>query len=106
MTLPEPRPAGRRGRTRIDGERRIDLAKRAGQRRGWSSGTFSLYGEDTVKRYQTFLATWRPAGGVSRVVPVDEPDGRSRLLLHRPRGERGRPPGPGGRSVQPGERFS
>jgi hypothetical protein len=74
-TLPEPRPAGRRGRPRIDGERRIDLAKRAGQRRGWSSGTFMRYGKATRKRYQTFVATWRPAGGAIRVVLVDEPDG-------------------------------
>ncbi len=25
-----------------------------------------------MKRYKTFLATWRPAGGVIRVVLVDE----------------------------------
>jgi hypothetical protein len=74
-TVPEPRPKGRRGRPRIDGERRIDLAKRAGQRRGWTTGVFDLYGEKTVKRYKTFLATWRPAGGVIRVVLVDEPTG-------------------------------
>ena len=53
----------------------IDLAKRAGQRRGWSTDTFELYGERVVKRYKTFLATWRPAGGVIRVVLVDEPTG-------------------------------
>ena len=28
-----------------------------------------------MKRYKTFLATWRPAGGVIRVVLVDEPTG-------------------------------
>ena len=53
----------------------IDLAKRGGQRRGWSSDTFELYGEKVVKKYKTFLATWRPAGGVIRVVLVDEPTG-------------------------------
>jgi hypothetical protein len=74
-TVPGPRPPGRPGRTRIYGERRIDLAKRAGQRRGWTTGTFVLYGEPTVKRYKTFLATWRPAGGAIRVVLVDEPTG-------------------------------
>ena len=74
-TVPEPRPKGRRGRPRIYGEHRIDLAKRAGQRRGWSSATFDLYGERVIKRYKTFLATWRPAGGVIRVVLVDEPTG-------------------------------
>jgi hypothetical protein len=29
----------------------------------------------TEKRYKTFVATWRPAGGVIRVVLVDEPKG-------------------------------
>ncbi len=33
-TLPGPRPAGKRGRPRIYGEDKIDLAKRGGQRRG------------------------------------------------------------------------
>jgi hypothetical protein len=74
-TLPGPRPTGKRGRPRTYGEDKIDLAKRGGQRRGWSSDTFELYGEKVVKRYKTFLATWRPAGGVIRVVLVDEPTG-------------------------------
>jgi hypothetical protein len=74
-TVPEPRPKGRRGRPRVYGEHRLDLAKRAGQRRGWTTGLFTLYGEKVVKKYKTFLATWRPAGGVIRVVLVDEPAG-------------------------------
>jgi hypothetical protein len=74
-TVPEPRSKGRRGRPRIYGEDRIDLAKRAGQRRGWSTGVFTLYGERSVKRYKTFTATWRPAGGPIRVVLIDEPTG-------------------------------
>jgi hypothetical protein len=74
-TLPGPRPAGQRGRPRTYGPNKIDLAKRAGQRRGWSSDTFDLYGEEVVKRYKTFTATWRPAGGAIRVVLVDEPTG-------------------------------
>jgi hypothetical protein len=69
-TVPGPRPPGRRGRPRVYGEHRIDLARRGGQRRGWSSGVFDLYGKPTVKRSRTFLATWRPAGGVIRVVLV------------------------------------
>jgi hypothetical protein len=73
-TVPGP-PPGRRGRPRIYGKETISLAKRAGQRRGWSTGVFDLYGEKMVKRYKTFLATWRPAGGVIRVVLVDEPTG-------------------------------
>jgi hypothetical protein len=74
-TLPGPRRAGKRGRPRTYGEGVIDLAERAGQRRGWSSDTFELYGEKVVKKYKTFLAAWRPAGGAIRVVLVDEPTG-------------------------------
>jgi DDE superfamily endonuclease len=74
-TVPGPRAPGRRGRPRIYGESRIELAKRAGQRRGWTTGTFELYGERVRKRYKTFEATWRPAGGIIRVVLVDEPTG-------------------------------
>lgn len=73
-TVPVPR-AGSPGRPRKYGERRIELAKRAGQRRGWESGTFELYGKAVPKRYKTFVATWRPAGGAIRVVLVDEPKG-------------------------------
>jgi hypothetical protein len=76
-SLPPEAPADRRGpgRPRVYGAERISLAKRAGQRRGWSTGVFDLYGEKKVKRYKTFLATWKPAGGVIRVVLVDEPTG-------------------------------
>ena len=74
-TVPGPRVAGRRGRPRIYGENRIELAKRAGQRRGWTTEVFELYGKPAKKRYKTFVATWRPVGGIIRVVLVDEPDG-------------------------------
>jgi hypothetical protein len=67
--------SGTRGRPRIYGEHRIDLAKRGGQKRGWATGTFTLYGKATAKRYKSFTATWRPAGGAIRVVLVDEPNG-------------------------------
>ena len=67
--------SGKRGRPRIYGEHRIDLAKRGGQRRGWATEAFTLYGKTTTKRYKTFVATWRPAGGAIRVVLVDEPSG-------------------------------
>jgi SRSO17 transposase len=73
--VPGKRPAGKRGPNRKYGERRIELAKRAGQRRGWKTGTFELYGKAVVKRYKTFEATWRPVGGVIQVVLVDEPKG-------------------------------
>jgi hypothetical protein len=74
-TVPGPKPKHRPGPPRTYGERRIDLAKRGGQRRGWVTGTFALYGKATPKRYKTFVATWRPAGGPIRVVLVDEPTG-------------------------------
>ena len=70
--LPGPRPKRRRGRPAIYGKRRIVLAKRAGQRRGWRVEDFELYGRKEARRYKTFLATWRPAGGVIRVVLVEQ----------------------------------
>jgi DDE superfamily endonuclease len=72
-TLPSPRRAGQRGRPAIYGPERIELAKRAGQKRGWRREEMTLYGDEIVKVYKTFLATWRPAGGVIRVVLVKEP---------------------------------
>ena len=42
--------------------------------RGWQTGLFSLYGRLVVKKYKTFLATYKPVGGVIRVVLVREPD--------------------------------
>jgi hypothetical protein len=76
-SLPPVVPEDQRGpgRPRIYGTERISLAKRAGQRRGWTTEAFTLYGERVVKRYKTFLATWKPAGGVIRVVLVDEATG-------------------------------
>jgi hypothetical protein len=76
-SLPPVVPEDQRGpgRPRIYGTQRISLAKRAGQRRGWTSEEFLLYGERATKRYKTFLATWEPAGGVIRVVLVEEPGG-------------------------------
>ncbi|HUR55424.1 MAG TPA: transposase [Gemmataceae bacterium] len=74
-TVPGPKPKHRRGPQRTYGERRIDLAKRGGQRCGWATGTFTLYGKATSERYKSFVATWRPAGGAIRVVLVDEPKG-------------------------------
>ena len=74
-SVPGPKPPGRRGPAPTYGDRRIELAKRAGQRRGWTSEVFPLYGQPTRKRSKTFVATWRSAGGAIRVVLVDEPTG-------------------------------
>jgi len=53
-----------RGQPRKYGKQRIDLAKRAGQTRGWRTGLFHVYGRLEVKKYKTFLATYKPVGGV------------------------------------------
>lgn len=76
-SLPPVVPEDQRGpgRPPVYGTARVSLAKRAGQRRGWTTEEFTLYGERVTKRYKTFLATWKPAGGVIRVVLVDEPAG-------------------------------
>ena len=63
-----------RGRPPKYGKDRIDLARRTAQTRGWQTGLFSLYGRLVVKKYKTFLATYKPVGGVIRVVLVREPD--------------------------------
>lgn len=81
--VPKAVPPGQRGRGRPRkyGTKRISLAKRAGQRKGWQEGTFVLYGVEQVKRYKTFLATYRPAGGLIRVVLVIEEDGTWRAYF-------------------------
>jgi DDE superfamily endonuclease len=73
-SVPEPVPPEQRGRGRppIYGKQRLSLAKRAGQKRGWEHVECVQYGHTVVKTIKTFLATWRPAGGVIRVVIVQE----------------------------------
>lgn len=76
MTLPPARRRpGQRGPLPTYGKGRIDLAKRAGQRRGWQRVVCVQYGEAVTKAIKTFLATWRPAGGLIRVVIVREDQG-------------------------------
>jgi hypothetical protein len=57
------------------GKKRISLAKRAGQSRGWQTIECVQYGETVVKKYKTFLATYRPAYGMVRAVMVQEATG-------------------------------
>jgi hypothetical protein len=71
-SLPGPKKPGRPGPAPTYGKERISLAKRAGQARGWQQVACVQYGERVTKTYKTFLATWRPAGGVIRVVLVKE----------------------------------
>lgn len=71
----DQRPAGRRGPLPTYGKQRISLAKRAGHRQGWTTENFVLYRQTVAKTYKTFLATWPPAGGVIRVVLVQDERG-------------------------------
>jgi hypothetical protein len=74
---PKPKRGQRRsrGRPRIYGHNKLSLAKRAGHKRGWKTVDCTLYGEPVTKIYKTFLATYRPVGGVIRVVLVKEDHG-------------------------------
>ena len=62
-----------RGRPRTYGPNRIKLTLRAGQKRGWEAIDI-VTSKGLVKRWEvkSFLATWRVAGGVVRVVLVRE----------------------------------
>jgi hypothetical protein len=72
-SVPSPtRRPGQRGPLPTYGKQRIVLAKRAGQPRGWQQVECVQYGARVTKTYKTFLATWHPAGGVIRVVLVQE----------------------------------
>jgi hypothetical protein len=72
---PTRRRPGARGPLPTYGKQRFDLAKRAGQPRGWDEVDCQLYGAVKRQRLKTFLATWRPAGGLIRVVLVQTDDG-------------------------------
>ncbi len=79
--VPAPPKRRGRGRPRKYGKNSISLAKRAGQRRGWQVEVFVLYGEEKTRRYKTFLATYKPAGGLIRVVLVKEDNGEWRAYF-------------------------
>ena len=64
-----------RGRPRTYGKHRMSLAKRAAAKRGWHIIECVQYGKSVTKKYKSFLATYRPACGMIRVVIVQEPDG-------------------------------
>src|SRR5262249_21716444 len=53
---PSERKPGQRGPLPIYGKKRLSLAKRAGQTRGWQEVECSLYGKREVKTVKTFLA--------------------------------------------------
>jgi hypothetical protein len=74
-SVPEPKPPSRRGPQATYGKQRLSLAKRAGHKQGWEQVPCVQYGPEVVKTVKTFLATWRPAGGLIRVVLVQEETG-------------------------------
>lgn len=77
-TLPPALRRGQRpgrGRPRRYGKHKISLAKRAGQNRAWQTADCTVYGRLVTKTIKTFVATYRPAGGVIRVVIVQEEHG-------------------------------
>src|SRR5436309_1494990 len=74
-SVPGPKQPGRRGPAPTYGKGRLSLAKRAGHNGGWQQVECVQYGAKVVKTVKTFLATWRPAGGLIRVVLVQEEDG-------------------------------
>lgn len=82
-SVPVPSLPGQRGRgrPRTYGAERLSLAKRAGHAQGWTWATFLLYGAETLTCYKTFLATYKPAGGLIRVVLVREESGAWRAYF-------------------------
>lgn len=80
--VPPPGLKRGRGRPPIDGKNPLSLAKRGGQTRGWQSvTTTTTTGRSVTKLFKSFLATWRPVGGVVRVVILKEADGSWRAFL-------------------------
>jgi DDE superfamily endonuclease len=74
-SLPSPKPQGQRGPAATYGKQRLSLAKRAGHKDGWQQVECTQYGKTVTKTIKTFLATWKPAGDVVRVVLVKEDNG-------------------------------
>jgi hypothetical protein len=72
---PTQRQTGQRGPMPTYGKERISLAELAADAAGWQQVECEQYGEQLTKTIKTFLATWRPAGGVIRVVLVKEDHG-------------------------------
>ena len=71
----DQRQPGQPGPLPTYGKQKLSLAKRAGHPQGWTTENFVLYRKTVAKTYKTFLATWHPAGGIIRVVLVQEEQG-------------------------------
>jgi hypothetical protein len=73
--VPQPPQRRGRGKPRTYGKQRMHLPRRAAHRAGWVTIECFVYGKLVTKTIKTFLATYRPAGGLIRVVIVKEADG-------------------------------
>ena len=73
--VPVPPKKRGRGQPRKYGTKRIHLKPRGAHPLGWITIECFVYGELIPKTIKTFQATYRPAGGLIRVVIVKEPDG-------------------------------
>ena len=83
--VPRPPKQRGRGRPRQYGAKRISLARRAAHPRGWQTVECCVYGQLVTKTLKTFLATYRPAGGLIRVVIVKEDQGYQFFFSTQPR---------------------
>ena len=69
-----PKPPHKRGpgQPRKYGAKRMHLQRRGAHRSGWETIECFVYGQSVTKTIKTFWATYRPAGGLIRVVIVKE----------------------------------
>lgn len=74
-SVPPPVQTRKRGRPRKYGTKRIHLGRRAAHPCGWQQVPCFVYGQLVIKTIKTFLATYRPADGLIRVVIVKEEHG-------------------------------
>ena len=68
--LPQPLRRQGKGRPRKYGAQRLSLARRGAHRGGWTNTRLVPYGVEHTVTFKTIAATYRPAGGVIRVVIV------------------------------------
>ena len=74
-TVPQAPQQRQRGQPRKYGRERVSLQRRAAHPAGWEQVQCFVYGQLVTKTIKTFLATWRPVGGIIRVVIVKEDHG-------------------------------
>jgi len=73
--VPVPPKESRRGPKRKYGTKRIHLKRRGAHPLGWETTECFVYNQLVTKTIKTFLATYRPARGLIRVVIVKEEKG-------------------------------